>query len=48
MSELVEKARYKLDLLQRGSGDAFAELRKGFESAYAELKKAVNRAGEKL
>lgn len=48
LSELVEKARYKLDLLQRGSGDAFAELRKGFEAAYAELKKAVNRAGKKL
>ena len=48
LEETLEAARYKLDLLRRGSADALSELRKGFDAAFTELKKAVNKAGKKL
>jgi len=48
LDELLEKARYRLDLLRRGSADAIGELAKGFEAAFGELKKAAGKAGKKL
>lgn len=48
MLEKYDKARYKLTLLRKGSGDALAELREGVESAFTELKAAVTRAKDKF
>ncbi|HML61538.1 hypothetical protein [Solidesulfovibrio sp.] len=48
MLEKYDKARYKLTLLRKGSGDALAELREGFEHALGELKDAVGRAKGKF
>lgn len=46
--ELLENARYRLDLLRRGGADALGELRKGVDSALGELKKSLNSAGKKF
>jgi len=43
-----DKARYKLTLLRKGSGDALVELRHGMESALGELKSAFAKARGKF
>ena len=43
-----DKARYKLTLLRKGSGDALVELRHGMENALAELKNAFAKAKGKF
>ena len=43
-----DKARYKLTLLRKGSGDALVELRHGMEGALAELKSAFAKAKGKF
>lgn len=43
-----EEARYKLKLLRMGGGDAWDELRAGFDSAYEDMKSAVGKALKKL
>jgi len=48
MLDTYDKARYKLTLLRKGSGDALAELREGFESALSDLKAALTRAKNKF
>jgi len=46
--EKYDKARYKLTLLRKGSGDALTELRGGFENALADLKSAFTKARDKF
>ena len=46
--EKYDKARYKLTLLRKGSGDALSELREGFENAMGELKAAMVKAKGKF
>ena len=41
-------ARYKLTLLRKSSGDAWKDLRHGFESAYHDLKDALGKAKGKF
>ena len=46
--DTYDKARYKLTLLRKGSGDALDELRRGMENALAELKTAFAKAKGKF
>lgn len=46
--EKYDKARYKLTLLRKGSGDALVELRHGVEHALADLKESVTKAKNKF
>ncbi|MYL81659.1 hypothetical protein GTA51_00710 [Desulfovibrio aerotolerans] len=46
--ETYDKARYKVTLLRKGSGDALVELRQGVEHALAELKTAFAKAKGKF
>jgi len=46
--EKYDKARYKLTLLRKGSGDALAELRGGVEHALEDLKAAFAKARDKF
>ena len=46
--EKYDKARYKLTLLRKGSGDALAELRGGVETALGDLKAAFAKAMDKF
>lgn len=51
LERLLDKydtARYKFTLLRKGSGDALAELRDGFEQALTDLKSAVTKAKDKF
>jgi len=51
LERLLEKydaARYKFTLLRKGSGDAPAELRDGFEQAMTDLKAALTKAKDKF
>jgi hypothetical protein len=51
LERLLDKydaARYQFTLLRKGSGDALAELREGFEQALADLKAAVTKAKNKF
>ena len=51
LERLLEKydaARYKFTLLRKGSGDALAELRDGFEQAMTDLKAALTKAKDKF
>lgn len=51
LERLLDKydaARYKFTLLRKGSGDALAELREGFEQALSDLKTAVTKARDKF
>jgi len=46
--EKYDKARYKLTLLRKGSGDALVELRHGVEHALTDLKSAFTKAKDKF
>jgi len=46
--EKYDKARYKLTLLRKGSGDALVELRHGVEHALTDLKSAFAKAKDKF
>jgi len=46
--EKYDKARYKLTLLRKGSGDALVELRQGMEHALTDLKNAFTKAKDKF